>query len=540
MQIDIPGTEILNDWTLWTLVEKRAELGAKQMIAVDESDAITYGDLFERAKRVAASFRRLGVAPGETIASFGYNSTTQAVLLYACSAIGAVWVPLNLSLVGADLVYTLNDANSVNLVIDAELTSTYEEIASKVGIKRVFVRGEGEYDGSKYHSFDEMYAADAGDFVPTPSEPNEAIAVIYTGGSTGMPKGVLASHTYFLAAALRYQEITQATPEDIHYTGALQLFHVGGSQFAVVAPMLCGMSSHVSRWFSASKYWDRVRACDATIIDPHGPMMAAVMKQPPTDLDKQHRVRIGVGVGAGMVAPDVPTGFAERYNVPLMGCYAQTEVGGVVWCSERMDDRRVGSCGRPGPWGEIAVVDERDRPVPPGTVGEFVARPTYPNTFMIGFLNKPEQAMRAWRNLWHHTGDLGYVDEDGFVYFVGRQAHWLRRRGENISSYEVEQCIDRIPGVLEVGVIGVPDLDLGEEDVKAFVVLRQGGELSADAIYAHCKEHLAFFKVPRYIEFVDSLPKSSTKNEVERHKLKELTLGHSWDAAVAFPSARKR
>jgi crotonobetaine/carnitine-CoA ligase len=460
------------------------------------------------------------------------------VLLYACAAIGAVWVPLNLSLVGEDLVYTLNDTNSLNLVIDAELIPKFEEVAKKVGIQRVFVRGEGEYDTTKYGSFRDLVNADAGDFKATPCEPNEAIAVIYTGGSTGMPKGVLASHTYFLTASLRYQDVAEATPEDIHYTGALQLFHVGGQQFAITGPMLCGMSAYVSRWFSASKYWERARACAATIIDPNGPMMAAIMRQPPSELDTQHKVRIGIGVGTGQVSPEVRDGFAVRFNIPLLSPYAQTEVGGVVWCSERLHERRLGSSGKPGRWGEIAVVDERDRPVPPGTLGELVARPTYPNSFMIGFLNKPEQAARAWRNLWHHTGDMGYIDEDGFVFFIGRQAHWLRRRGENISSYEVEQCIDRVPGVAEVAVVGVPNSELGEEDVKAFVVADEKIAVTAEAIYAYCSENLAYFKIPRYVEFVDSLPRSTAKNEIERHKLKALPIGSCWDSRLEFPNAR--
>lgn len=537
VRIEIPGTEILNDWTLWTLAQERVPLGDKPMLTVDEGDVVTYGGLYERAGRVAASLRRLGVGAGETVASFGYNSTDQAVLLFACAAIGAVWVPLNLSLVGEDLVYALNDASSSTLVVDAELVPRYEEVASKVGIQRVFVRGEGEYDAGRYGSFADLAAADPGDFVARPSEPQDAVAVIYTGGSTGMPKGVLASHTYFLAFGLRYQEIAGATQDDIHYTGALQLYHVGGQQFAVAGPMLCGMSAYLSRWFSASRYWERARACKATIIDPNGPMMAMIMRQPATELDTRHSVRIAVGVGTGQVAPEVRDGFAERYQVPLMSVYAQTEVGGALFCSERMHERRLGSSGKPGQWGEVAVVDERDRPVPPGTVGELVARPSFPNTFMIGFLNKADQAMRAWRNLWHHTGDLGYIDEDGFVYFIGRQAHWLRRRGENISAYEVEQCIERVPGVAEVAVVGVPDLEVGEEDVKAFVVADATSGVTPEAIHAYCRENLAYFKVPRYIEFTDALPRSASKNEIERHVLKARPLGDCWDARTATPPA---
>jgi crotonobetaine/carnitine-CoA ligase len=537
VQINIPGTEILNEWTLWTLVETRAALGNKPMLSVDHRDIITYGELYERSRRVAASLRRLGVASGETIASFGYNCTDQAVLMYACAAIGAVWVPVNLSLVGEDLIYTLTDTKSAYLIIDAELLPKYQEVKGRVGIQKVFVRGEGEYDTSQYGAFADLAAADAGNFEPTPCGPHEAVAVIYTGGSTGMPKGVLVSHTYFLAFALRYQEIAEATPDDIQYTGALQLYHVGAQEFTIVGPMLCGMSAHLSRWFSASKYWERARACSATIIDPNGPMMATIMKQPPSELDTRHNVRIAVGVGTGQVAPSVRDGFAERFKVPLMSVYSQTEIGGALFCSERLHERRLGSSGKPGKWGEIIVVDERDRPVPPGTIGELVARPTYPNSFMIEFLNKPEQAVRAWRNLWHHTGDLGYIDADGFVYFIGRQAHWLRRRGENISSYEVEQCIDRVPGIVEVGVVGVPDREIGEEDVKAFVVADKKAGVTPEAIHAYCRENLAYFKVPRYIEFVDKLPRSAAKNEIERHKLKALPLGECWDARVASASA---
>jgi crotonobetaine/carnitine-CoA ligase len=343
-----------------------------------------------------------------------------------------------------------------------------------------------------------------------------------------MPKGVLASHTYFLGFALRYQEIAEATPDDIHYTGALQLYHVGGQQFAIVGPMLCGMSAHLSRWFSASKYWARARACNATIIDPNGVIMAMIMRQPPSELDTQHSVRIGVGVGTGQVSADVRDGFAERFNVPLMSVYGQTEVGGALFCSERMHERRLGSSGKPGQWGEMAVVDERDRPVPPGTVGELVARPAYPNTFMIGFLNKPDQAMRAWRNLWHHTGDLARRDADGSLRFVDRKKDAVRRRGENVSSLELEAAIRRHPAIKDVAVCAAR-ASLGEDDIRATVVAEPGAVLEPDELFAFFTSTLPYFAIPRYVEVVQALPVNAL-GRVMKHAIRDRELSvDGWD-----------
>ena len=182
------------------------------------------------------------------------------------------------------------------------------------------------------------------------------------------------------------------------------------------------------------------------------------------------------------------------------------------------------------------MVDERDRPVPryggraggPAVLPEHVHdRVSQPAGSGDAGLAEPVR----------HTGDLGYIDEDGFVFFIGRQAHWLRRRGENISCYEVEHCIDRVPGVAEVAVVGVPDLEVGEEDVKAFVVADAAVEVAPAAIHAYCRENLAYFKVPRYIEFVDALPRSASKNEIERHLLRARPLGDCWDARTAIPPA---
>ena len=208
-----------------------------------------------------------------------------------------------------------------------------------------------------------------------------------------------------------------------------------------------------------------------------------------------------------------------------------TEMG-VLLCSERVDDRRQGSCGRPHGWAEIKVVDANDNPLPANTTGHLILRPQVLNTYMIEYVNKPRETLAAWRNLWYHSGDLGYVDDDGYIYFVGREAHWIRRRGENVSAFEVEKAMTGHTAVLDCAAVGVPS-EVGEEDIKSYVHLEPGATPPVPAeLVAWCKERIAFFKVPRYIEFVTEFPRTMTKNEIARHELRDAGIGSAWDSAI--------
>jgi carnitine-CoA ligase len=510
--------------TVKDLLSLRSSLG-EQPLLICQGQTLTYRDADVQANRVANGLAELGVGKGDTVATLMYNSVEHALVWFGCAKLGAIYAPLNVSLGKDDLAYSIEDTGAAVIVVDAELHESFAASAAGLARRPVEVIFGDEHGGAL--PFERLLdgASEEPDVVLRPNDP---LAIVYTGGSTSMPKGVLATHTYYIAAALRYQEIAEPVAGDIHYANS-HLFHSGGQQFGITGPLYSGITGVMHKWFSASRYWDTVREHDVSIIDPLGTMIAVLMRAPEGPGDRDHRVRAGVGVATGQVRRDVRDGFEERFGIPLLEVYSMTEMG-VMICSERSDDRRPSSSGRPHGWADIRIVDEDDGPVAVGEEGQILLRPTAFNSCMVEYVNKPAETIAAWRNLWYHTGDLGYLDEDGFLYFVERQAHWIRRRGENVSSFEVEKVITQIEGVADCAVVGVPS-ELGEEDIKAYLQWDGGSDrLDPVAVIEHCKEQIAFFKVPRYIEYVDSLPRTLTKNEIARHELRARGVGAAWDA----------
>jgi len=316
----------------------------------------------------------------------------------------------------------------------------------------------------------------------------------------------------------------------VHFANS-HFFHVGGQQFGLMGPLYCGTTGVMTRWFSVSNYWRIARETGATIIDPIGTMISALLGLEPSEADRDHKVRVGVGIASGQVRSAFRDDFETRFGVPLLEVYAMTEVG-VLLCSERLEDKTKDSCGKTNGWADISIVDEYDCPVPTGQQGQILLRPTGANCFMLEYINKPVETIAAWRNLWYHSGDIGYLDEGGYLHFVGRQAHWVRVRGENVSAFEVEKALTAHDAIKDCAIVGVPG-DLGEEDIKAYIELEAGQQLPPGDIISWCKERLAYFKVPRYVEFVAEFPRTITKQEIERHALRERGVGQAWDRDAA-------
>lgn len=522
--------------TLRDIIRARAELGDKPLAVVDD-ETITFAEADERSNRVANWLAGVGVEKGDVVATYMYNSVDHIAAWFGCAKIGAIWAPLNIALVNVDLAYTIDNAKPKVLIADAELHSNFAKIRGDLTEPPLeVVRGETSDEGP-HTPLATLFEASSEE-PEAHVEISDPAGIIYTGGSTGMPKGVVVANGWYLPAAVRYDEMFEVRPGDVHM-GVGQMCHAIGSAVDVLCPMYWGVTTVMTKWFSASRFWEVATKHDATIVGCMiGPLMVALTKQPLTAAGESNQIRV-TSTGSGQVPRADIELFKERFGIELLEIYGQTETGPLGAVGQRRDDNPHHSLGKSHGWCEANVFDDLDRPCEPDEQGQIVMRPTVPFSFLLGYHNQADKYHEATRNLWFHTGDLGHFDANGYLHFDGRMSHSIRRRGENIASLEVESALLRHPDIEECAVVGI-EADLGEEDVKAFVVLAAGAEFDPVGIIRFCEEQIAYFKVPRYLERIDTLPRSATKNEVERFKLKELGLGDAWDREAEGVTVKRR
>jgi crotonobetaine/carnitine-CoA ligase len=352
-----------------------------------------------------------------------------------------------------------------------------------------------------------------------PPRHDDVAAVLYSSGTTGRPKGIMLSHAHVYSFGEAWINTTNLQAHDVLYS-PLSLFYMQPMILGVIPTLLVGAQVHIAPRFRASRYWQDIRETQATIAHSQFTLIPLLLKQPAGPLDREHRcTRLFIGKSNEE--------FEQRFGVRLIEIYGSTESNLV--CYSPWDAPRAGSAGKASPAFEVRIVDDDDRELPQGETGEIVFRPKEPLVISYGYLNDPGATLAAWRNMWFHLGDLGYFDEDGYLFFVGRKKDVIRRKGENISAVEVERQVNSHPAVSISAAVPIPD-SLAEEEVKIFVVLEQGTTLEHQELLDHLTEIMPKFMLPRYIEFVPALPMTPSM-KIEKATLKATGLTPAtWDS----------
>lgn len=492
-----------------------------------ERRSFTFAEMAAMVNRVRRALRRDGAGHGANIATFMYNSPWLLAIFLACAMERMVFCPINVALRRDDLGYVLRDLEPFAVVVDRELETIFRSAEFDSLTPRRLVAGG---------SFNAWLAEAGGPGAAPEAQPGDPLCIIYSGGTTGLPKGIVMPQFAPVGAALRFNEIARFGARETYFS-VLQLSHAWTPLIALPFCLYFGHIFCFWKWWSASQFVDMARYFNATIVDPFAGMVATLVQTPPRPEDASLRsLRLIAGLG-GMepVATRLRSEYEKRFGSMTFELYGFTEATGLVARETEGTPRKFGSSGKVSEWYDVAVVGEDEVPLPPGQSGEILVRPKVPFTVGLGYHNKPEVTVATWRNLWIHTGDLGYFDEDGYLFFVGRKSHFLRRKGELVSAAEVENVLMSFPGVVEVSVVAAQS-DLGEDEVRACVVSRDPA-FDPQALVDFCRQRIAAFKVPRYIDVMDSLPRSGAKREIERFRLKERDIALAWDGVA---SARKK
>jgi carnitine-CoA ligase len=477
----------------------------------------TVGEVSERARRLASGLSALGLCPGDRIASMMTNRDEAVELFFACAAIGAIQVPLNVFLKGEFLRYQLRDAEPKIVVADQAGYPLLAKALAGSGLPPcILVALDADDCGAV--RFQDLFI-DPVQTWPDPG-PDDLVSVLYTSGTTGMPKGCMISNGYFLHMPKAHMMHGWFTADDTSLC-PLPLYH-GFGLSALMDALAATCRVAFDPVFKASTLISRAREIGATQIFGVGAMAASLLATPPAPDDTDHSVERAIFIP---LAPAVQQQLESRFQLhAICEGYGQTEVvPATMGDGSGPKDGKRASAGRRVPWLDVQVVDDADRVLPPGESGEIVVRPLEPHSIFAGYWGKETETVNAWRNLWHHTGDLGVFDSDGLLYFVDRKKDAIRRRGENVSSVELELAILKHPTIAQVAVHATP-AGVREDDIKACLVLMPGEQLTPEDLFSFFTETLPYYAVPRYVEMMNELPVNAV-GRVLKHKLRD-----EWDS----------
>jgi crotonobetaine/carnitine-CoA ligase len=518
-----PLTELFppSQRTLPKMLARQAErLGGRPLVSIGGM-TLSYAEARTAAAGYAGALKQAGVKAGDRVAILCGNRPELLLSVLGCAWLGAIAVPINTAARGAQLEHILGNCGARLLIIEGALVPVLAPLArERLALEALWLVGAAQ--GRDPPDLPSTPFPQAGPpHAPHPVAPGDTFAILYTSGTTGLSKGVCCPHAQYFWWAFHTGRLLGIGAGDVLLT-TLPLFHTNALNSFYQA-LLLGATLVVEPRFSASGFIQALARERATVTYLLGAMVPILLAQPPSAADRAHSVRVAL-------APAVPAHFhdrfTERFGIGLIDGYGSTETNCVI--GSPLSEQRPGTMGRLLPGFSGRIVDSDDNEVADGEAGELVLRADAPFAFATGYFGMPEKTVEAWRNLWFHTGDRVVREPDGRYRFIDRMKDAIRRRGENISSYEVEQVLASHPAVENAAVFPVRS-ELAEDEVMAAVVLRPGAKLTHAALLDFCRPRLAYFALPRFVEFVDALPVTEN-GKVTKYKLRERGVtAATWD-----------
>jgi carnitine-CoA ligase len=528
----------MSPWTLGDVLEERLQRtpdSAFLHCGATTDRWVTLRELDERASRLAGGLAALGVSRGDRIALLMANRIEMIELLFAVAKLGAIQVPLNYWLKGEFLRYQLRDCGARVLVADGAGVDAAASESSSDGIQITVLVGDDtaaradvEYEQLLHHA----------PIVPVRTDPGDSISISYTSGTTADPKGCVLSTGYYVAAGRSYGERGWVVPDDRVYT-SFPLFHASGQVVAFMSALVNDAAVAFAPEFHASSFIADAAAVETSMLIGVGATANAILDQPSGPDDRRRRFRLASWVPLSVARQRE---FEERFATPVMSeGYGQTEC--VPIAASYVDGRRRrATSGEVAPSIEVQVVADDGVPLAHGAIGELVVRRRTAQAMFSGYWDRQRQGAVAPSDGWHRTGDIGSIDEEGFVSFTDRAGDVIRRRGENVSSAHLETLLRDLPGVAEVAVCAVP-APLGDDDIKACLVETHRGAIQPMLIFDYLRDRVAYFAMPRFVHLHQALPVNALGRVMKAPLRQEGIPSECWDferLGLVIPASERR
>ena len=499
------------------LEHRAAEYGDETYLAFNDEN-VGFREFDVRINRFANALLKLGIAKGDIVCIYANNSPDALVAYFGIVKIGAIAGPINCWWQPPEIEYLLNDSQAVAAVVESCYISNIEQLREKCPHLKTIIE-LGDNSSPEYLSFHTLVEESPDQLREVEIGEQDNAFIFYTSGTTGNPKGVLLTHYNSIHALASLEKgLRQEKGEEVALI-FLPIFHVN-AMFSCIAGFNGGVMIVLRQGFSASEFWELVERHRVTFWSAV-PAIYNILLQIPETAEGRDLSSVKFGIcGAAPMPIETFKNFEETFGIKIIEGYGLTEAT-VASCINPVDGKRkIGSIGKPLPGQEIEILDDDGSVVTQGEVGELCVSG---GNVMKGYLRKPEANAETLRGGWLRTGDMAYMDAEGYFFIVDRKKEMIIRGGENIYPKEIDNLLFSHPGILEAAVVGVPDEIMGEE-VKAFVVLKPGETMTEEEVRQFCAENLASFKVPRFVEFIDELPKNIIGKTLKKH-LKQKGLG---------------